>query len=128
MLNTSLKLLDSPFSCLVCWLVLESLTLHSLWKLKCDASSGPWHWELDNYLGRKVIRWEVSSHLDGELQLVLVDLVDEWVDSERCLVFSVDAVVHDQELAIRWVNSDSLHGFKVTRVHTLVEVAIVEHD
>lgn len=109
-------------------LVFSGLSLGSLRQLKGDACAGSGHCELDGDLGGEVVCREVGSHFRSELQLVGCQLIDEWVDSKRCGVLAIDAVVHDQELSIRWVDRHCLHGFEVSSINALVEVAVIQGD
>ena len=70
---------------------------------------------------------ESGSDFESELELVLRELIDERVYAERRLVVSIDAVVHDEELAIGRVDDEGPHGLEVPEVHALVKVAVVKH-
>ena len=71
---------------------------------------------------------ELCSYFDSECKLILRYFVDEGVDSERCRVFSIDTIVHDQEFSIGWIDSYCFHRFEITDIHTLVEIAIIKNN
>ena len=71
---------------------------------------------------------ELCSYFDSECKLILRYFVDEGVDSERCRVFSIDTIVHDQEFSIWWIDGHGLHCFEITDIHTLVEIAIIKNN
>ena len=70
---------------------------------------------------------EVCTHLDCELELERAQLINEWVDSERCWILTVYPVVHDKEFSIRRFDSHRFHGFKVASVHALMEIAVIQN-
>ena len=126
MFMAALELFDGPLCDLLLRLVLKALSLHSFWQLICGVCSGAWNREANHDLSCEMILRELGSDFDGEPESVARLLIDERVNAERCRVLSVDAVVHDEELAIWRVDRDCLHGFEVSRIDALVEVAIVE--
>ena len=71
---------------------------------------------------------ELSSDLHCELESIACVLVDERVDAEGCWVFTIDAVVHHEELTVGGIDRHSFHGFEVARIDALMEVAVVEDD
>ena len=69
---------------------------------------------------------ELRPHFNREPQSIARVLVNERIYAEGRSILTVDSVVHDQEFAIGRINRHRLHRFEVTRIHALVEVAIVE--
>lgn len=126
-LQTPLELLYRPLRQLLLLLVLSHLTLDSLGDLESYICGLSWYWEFADDLCSEVVRREVGSDFEGELEFVLRELIDEGVDSEGCGVVPVYTIVHDQELSIRRVNRQRLHRLEVPYIHTLVEVAIIQH-
>ena len=124
---SSLEFLDGPFRLFFRRFVLVCLPLYSLWQLKRHICCRSRYWELYYYLSRKVIWRELSSHLHRKLKFILRHLIYEGVNAERSWVLSVDSIIHYKELTVWWLNRHSFHCFKVAYVHTLVEVAVIEH-
>ena len=71
---------------------------------------------------------KLCSDLNRKCELVLRYLINERIDSERCRVFSIDTIVHDQEFSIWWVNSYCFHCFKITDIHTLMEITVIKDN
>ena len=61
--------------------------------------------ELDQDLSSEVISRKGSSNFESKLQFILGKLIDERVNPEGSLIVSIDSVVHNKELSIRWVNA-----------------------
>ena len=127
MFYSSLEFLDGPFRLFFRRFVLVCLSLYSLWQLKRHICCRSRYWKLYYYLSRKVIWRELRSHLHRELKFILWHLIYEGVNAEWSWILSIDAVIHYEELAIWRLNCHSFHCFEVTYVHTLVEVAVIEH-
>ena len=100
----ALELLNRPLGDLLLLLILEGLPLDTLWQLERDALGGPWHGELDANLGGEMILWELGTHLDSEAQTIATFLINEGIDAEGSCVFTVDAIVHDKEFAVRRID------------------------
>ncbi len=75
-----------------------------------------------------MISRERCSHFESELELILRQLIDERVDSEGSLIVSIDAVVHNKELAVWRINYESSHCFKVSQVHAFVKVTVIKNN
>ena len=71
---------------------------------------------------------KLCPHFNRESELILRNLINERIDSERCRVFSIDTIVHDQEFSIWWINCYCFHCFKITDIHTLVKIAIIKDN
>ena len=123
----TLELLNRPLAYLLLRLVLKGLTLNALRQLKRSTGGRPWHWELNADLSREVILRELCPDFDCKPKLVARVLVDEGVDAERRGILAIDAIVHDEEFSIRWVDRHGLHGLEVVRIDALVEVTIVQN-
>ena len=100
----TLELFDGPLSHLLLRLVLEALALHALRQLVSHSCRGARHREADAYLSSEVVLGELGAHFDCEAQAIAGLLVDERVDAEGRAVLAVNAVVHDEELAVRRVD------------------------
>jgi len=127
MFYTSLEFLDRPFSVFFLHLEFIWLSLYSLWQFKCYIRRCFRDGEFHDNLCRKVILRELCSHLNCELKLVLGHLVYEWINTERSGVLSIDSVIHNEKFTIWRVNCHCFHCFKVTHIHTLVEIAVIKH-
>lgn len=127
MLEAALELLDLPLGLLLGLFVLSYLTLDTFRDLKRHSRSLTGNREFDQNLGCKVVSWESGPNLEGELKLILRHFIYEGVDPERCLIVTVDTVVHDQELTIRRVDDQRFHGLKVSQIHAFMEVAIIKY-
>ena len=104
------------------------LPFDALGQFKMNASRSARNCKLHHHLRSEVIRREIGSNLDRELQLIRSQLINKRIDSERCRVLAVNAVVHDQEFTIWRLDGHSAHVLEVARIDTLVEVAVVEDD
>ena len=51
-----------------------------------------------------MILWELGTHLDSEAQTIATFLINEGIDAEGSCVFTVDAIVHDKEFAVRRID------------------------
>jgi hypothetical protein len=101
------------------------LSSDSFWNLKVNCRSVFRYSELDNYLGCKVILREVRPNFDSKLDFAIVNFLYEGIYPERSRVLRVNSIVHDEEFSIRWFYSNSFHGFKITDVNALVEIAVI---
>ena len=127
MFDTSLEFLDRPFCLFLLKFEFIGLSLHSFWQFECYIRCRLWHWEFYDYLCRKVILWELCSHLHCELKLILGHLINKGINAERSRIFPVDSIVHYKKFTIWWVNCHCLHCFEITHIHTLMEVAVIKH-
>ena len=128
MLVATLEFFNCPLGNLFLWFVLESLTLDALRKLKRDSSRGAWDGELHDDLCSKVVLRELSTDLHCELESVAWYFIYERVDAEWGWILSVNSIVHHKELPVGRVYRNCLHCFKVSRVDTFMEVAVIQND
>jgi len=122
----ALELLDRPLRHLLLLLVLEALALHTTRQLVGHICGRPRHLESYDDLRSEVVLRELGTDLHRELEPVACVLVNEGIEAEGSRVLSIDAIVHDEELTVGRVDRHRLHRFKVARVDTLMEVAVVE--
>ena len=128
MLYTTLEFFYSPLSVLISRFVFVWLPLNTFRKFKGDVGCWSWHRELDNNLSSKMVLRKLCSDLNRKCELVLRYLINERIESERCRVFSIDTIVHDQEFSVWWVDSYCFHCFKITDIHTLMKIAIIKNN
>ena len=121
-----LELLDRPLCDLLLWLILKRLPLHTLRQFICHIRACAWNWEAHHDLSCEVILRELCANFHRELKLISTFLVNEGVQAERGCILPINAIVHDEELAIWRVDCNCFHGFKVACVNTLVEVAVIK--
>ena len=95
MLLLALELTNDPLSLVFFLLVLSCLALNTLWDIKSCCCSVFRQLELSDYLGCCLVLGACCFNLQGKLQFVWAEFVDEGVDAERCLIVSFDAVIHD---------------------------------
>ncbi len=90
---------------------------------------GPsWYRELHDAVARLNLFNIVSLHCQHNLKGICIGLVNKGVDSEGWDEFGGDAVVHDSEFAVRWPNFQRSIDIKLTRIHSLMEIAVIKHD
>ena len=118
---------DGPLSLIIKHLVLCMLALCSLGYLKCAGSGIPRQVELCHNLGRYFILGLSRLYFEGELEFVLRQFIDEWVNPVGCLIISVDSVIHNQELTIGRSDCQGLESIEVPGVDALVECAIIKN-
>ena len=126
LLLSTLEFLYSPLNDLLLLFKLKAMALDTLGTFKGNTGRCTWHWELYEHLCREMVLWEVGPNFDGELEPVIVDLLNERVYPEWSWILPIDPVVHNKELSIRRVDRHRLHRLKVAHVHTLMEVAVVK--
>ena len=81
------------------------MSLYTFGDLKGYVSTSSRYGELDQDLSSEVISRKGSSNFESKLQFILGKLINERVDPEGSLIVSIDSVVHNEELSIRWVNA-----------------------
>ena len=75
-----------------------------------------------------MILGELRSYFYCESEFIARVLINEGIKAERGRVFTINAIVHHEELSIRWIDRHSLHSFKIARINTLMEITVVEND
>lgn len=113
MLNTPLELINCPVGTLLRLLILKLLTLDSFGHLIGNILRIAWHWEFNCDSCSKVVGREAAPDFESKLKFEWGLLINEWVNSEGSRIFTIDAVVHHEELTIWRRNSQCLHCFKV---------------
>ena len=126
-LLAALEFLNRPCGSLLRRLIFMILPLNALRKFKMYPSTRTRNCELHHHLRSKVIRREISPHLDRKLQLIRRQLVHKRIDSEWGRILTVNAVVHDQKFSVRRLNCHSPHVLKIARIHALMKVAIIQN-
>ena len=81
------------------------MSLYTFGDLKGYVSTCSRYGELDQDLSSEVISWKGSSNFESKLQFILGKLIDERVNPEGSLIVSIDSVVHNEKLSIRWINA-----------------------
>ena len=81
------------------------MSLYTFGDLKGYVSTCSRYGELDQDLSSEVISRKGSSNFESKLQFILGKLINERVNPEGSLIVSIDSVVHNEKLSIRWVNA-----------------------
>lgn len=85
------------------------LPLRSFCPLVSDVGAGAGHVKLDNYSSSNQLCGKIASNFDPKSQLILIKLVNNWVDAEGRIVVAIDSVVHDEEFAVGRIYYQRLH-------------------
>ena len=73
-----------------------------------------------------MILGELASSFELELEFVLIELLDEWVNTEGSRELSIYTIVHHEELSIGRIYNQCFQCFEVSQINTLVEIAVVQ--
>ena len=102
-----------PFTFVVLEVVLGCLAAGSFWKLKGAGGRVFWQIEFGSENGSGLVRGASGLYSQIELKFIWRKLVYEWIQSERCLVISINSVVHNQKFTVRRVDLQRLQTFKI---------------
>ncbi len=83
------------------------------------------HGELHDAVAGLDLLYVIGLDGDYDLERVGVGLVHEGVDPKGRDELGGDAVVHDRELAVRWLDLQHSIDIKLARINSLMEVAII---
>lgn len=127
MLDSTLELLDDPFSFVFSVVVLGNLPLDVFWNLKSAGCSFFGEVKLGSQLGCCLIVGTSRFYFQSKLKFVLAQLINKWDYSEWCLVVLLYPIVHYQELTVWRIDSQCPHLLKVLSVNAFMKGTVVKY-